>query len=185
MASESLDKKTLRALSVETRQEIVRLLSKRPYTASELSKKLGKHVTTVSEHLRLLQDAGLIQKNPNGHKWIYFTLAEKGEKIFKPQLYSWVVVLALSFIMVFFGVYQMAGVDGYSQKATTAIENIPIISGSDASAFPSSAPVFESQIGNASAPQIVYQIPDLFAIALILIALGMFGIGFAIGKRMK
>ena len=59
---ESLDRKTLKALSVETRQDIIRLISNRPHTASELSKKTGKHVTTITEHLDLLAESKLIER---------------------------------------------------------------------------------------------------------------------------
>jgi DNA-binding transcriptional ArsR family regulator len=166
--AETLDRKTLKALSIETRQEIVRLLSKRPYTASELSKKLEKHVTTVSEHLKVLEDAGLIKKNPDGHKWIYFTLADKGEKIFKPQFYSWVVVLSLSFIMVFFGVLQIFQVDNMSASshAPQAVsEKVDIMD---------SAPV---------ACGVSYQVPSEFWTGMVLVALGLFGIGYLIGKK--
>ena len=60
--SEVLDSKTLKALSSETRQEIIKYLSKRPYTASELSKITKKHVTTITEHLDTLEKSGLVQK---------------------------------------------------------------------------------------------------------------------------
>ena len=58
--AEILDKKMLKALSTETRQEIIKMLLKRPYTASELSKMLNRHVTTITEHLNILEKSGLI-----------------------------------------------------------------------------------------------------------------------------
>ena len=60
--SEVIDKKILKALSVDARQDIIKKLSKRPYTASELSKLMNKHVTTVTEHLKNLEEAGLVKK---------------------------------------------------------------------------------------------------------------------------
>ena len=100
---EQLDSKALKALSVETRQHIIKLLSSRPYTATEIAKIMKKHVTTISEHLEVLEQAGLVKRKDDGHKWIYYTLATKGEHIFKPQLYSWSIVLSLSIIIVVAG----------------------------------------------------------------------------------
>ena len=104
--SEILDKKTLKALSSETRQEIIKHLSKRPYTASELAKITKRHVTTITEHLDTLEKSGLVQKKEDGHKWIYYQLSGKGEKLFKPAYYSWVVVLSLSLIALMIGTQQ-------------------------------------------------------------------------------
>ena len=102
--SEVIDKNTLKALNAKTRQNIVKHLSKRPYTASELSKILNKHVTTVSEHLDTLEKSGLINKKDSGNKWKYYALSSKGEKIFKPFYYSWVIVISLSAICLFVGI---------------------------------------------------------------------------------
>jgi len=119
--TEVLDRDSLKALSADTRQEIVKLLEKRPYTASELSRKLNKHVTTVSEHLLLLEKSGLIRRKDSGNKWIYYMLTNKGEKIFKPAYYSWVVILSISVLALVFGVQQLfsAGTVGESYKAPT------------------------------------------------------------------
>ena len=125
--SEVLDSKTLKALSSETRQEIIKYLSKRPYTASELSKITKKHVTTITEHLDTLEKSGLIQKKEDEHKWVYYSLSGKGEKLFKPQYYSWIVVLSLSLLMLMLGAQQFvqpytlsAGRDFSSEKALSS-----------------------------------------------------------------
>ena len=104
--AEVLDRDSLKALSAGTRQDIIKLLEKRPYTASELSKKLNKHVTTVSEHLIRLEKSGLISKKGSTNKWIYYELTGKGEKLFKPAYYSWVIILSLSVIALVFGLQQ-------------------------------------------------------------------------------
>src|SRR3989338_5655783 len=103
--AETLDSKTLKALSSETRQEIIKYLAKRPYTASEMSKITKKHVATITEHLDTLEKSGLGQKK-EGKKWVYYNLSEKGEKLLKPQYYSWVVVLSLSLLAFFLGAQQ-------------------------------------------------------------------------------
>jgi DNA-binding transcriptional ArsR family regulator len=105
--AEILDKAALKALSADTRQDIIKLLAKRPYTASELSKMLNKHVTTITEHLSVLEESGLIKKKESTNKWVYYTLADKGEKLLKPSYYSWVVVFALSAVFIFTGFLRM------------------------------------------------------------------------------
>ncbi len=97
-----LDSPTLKALNTRTRQEIIKLLSKRPYTASELSKLLGKHVTTVSEHLNVLEKSQLVQRK-EGNKWIYYNLTPKAQNLSKPQ-YSWSILFS-SFISLIAGSY--------------------------------------------------------------------------------
>jgi len=105
--AEIIDKNVLKALSNETRQEIIKLMTKRPYTASELSKKLNKHVTTITEHLTILEKAGLVRRKDSTNKWVYYCLSEKGEKLFKPKYYSWVITLCLSVIVLFAGIYNL------------------------------------------------------------------------------
>lgn len=116
---EILDKATIKALGAEARQEMVKLLAKRPYTASELSKLLGRHVTTVSEHLGVLEKSGLVARKESGNKWIYYELTAKGEKLFKPSYYSWVIVFSLSLLSLFAGAYRILNIFGasYSQQA--------------------------------------------------------------------
>lgn len=98
-----LDKQTIKALSADARQEIMKLLAKRPHTASEIAKITKKHVTTVTEHLEVLEKTGLVRKRESTNKWVYYELTEKGEHLFKPQFYSWVVVFSLSVILMFVG----------------------------------------------------------------------------------
>lgn len=104
---EIMDKSILKALSTDTRQEIIKLLARRPYTASELSAILNKHVTTVTEHLDVLEKSGLIKRKESTNKWIYYTLSDKGERIFKPTYYSWVIVLSISVLCLLIGTQQL------------------------------------------------------------------------------
>ncbi|MBI2972150.1 MAG: winged helix-turn-helix transcriptional regulator [Candidatus Aenigmarchaeota archaeon] len=101
---EILDKNTIKALGAETRQDIVKLLAKRPYTASELATLLRRHVTTVSEHLNVLEQSGLVSRKESTNKWVYYGLTPKGEKLFKPSYYSWVIVFSLSLLSLVVGI---------------------------------------------------------------------------------
>lgn len=99
---ETMDRETMRALSAETRQQIIRMLSKRPYTASELAHSLNKHVTTVTQHLGILERSGVVRKKDRTNKWVYYTLTDKGEKFTKP--YAWIM---LSLILLTVGIYEL------------------------------------------------------------------------------
>ena len=98
-----IDKQTIKALSADARQDIMKLLAKRPYTASEISKIKRKHVTTITEHLEVLERSGLVKKKESTNKWVYYTLTQKGEHLFKPQFYSWVIVFSISAVLMFTG----------------------------------------------------------------------------------
>src|SRR3989338_8843355 len=100
---EVLDKDTIKALSTETRQEIMKMLAKRPYTASEIAKLTKKHVTTVGEHLDVLEHTGLVKKKESTNKWVYYELTDKGEHLFKPGFYTFIVVLSVSLVLMFVG----------------------------------------------------------------------------------
>jgi len=84
-----VSKKLLKTLTVETRTDILKSLEIRPMTASELSRKLDKHVTTVSEHLDVLKESNLIERVERpGRKWIYYKLTKPGENIIHPPLFQ-------------------------------------------------------------------------------------------------
>ena len=119
--AEVLDKTTLKALSTDTRQEILKLLAKRPYTASELSKILNKHVTTITEHLSVLEKSGVVKKKDSTNKWVYYALTDKGEKLFKPY-YSWVVLLSVAVLVFAAGIYELTFVT-YQTTALTITES--------------------------------------------------------------
>jgi ArsR family transcriptional regulator len=64
--------KALRCLSDKNRMQIVRLLSRRKYCVRALSKELGISESAVSQHIRLLKEAGLIERgDKNGYNIHY------------------------------------------------------------------------------------------------------------------
>ena len=63
-----------RALSVEKRLEIVRLLAERTLCVGALSNLLGISAGAVSQHLRILRDAGLVEPDRRGY-FIHYSLA--------------------------------------------------------------------------------------------------------------
>jgi DNA-binding transcriptional ArsR family regulator len=63
-----------RALSVEKRVEIVRLLAERTLCVGALANLLGISAGAVSQHLRILRDAGLVDPDRRGY-FIHYSLA--------------------------------------------------------------------------------------------------------------
>ena len=55
----------------------------------------------------MLEQSDLVRKKDNTNKWVYYTLTDKGEHLFKPQFYSWVVVFSLSVVFIFVGMLRM------------------------------------------------------------------------------
>ena len=101
-----VSKSMLKTISAETRTDILKALENRPMTASELSRYLKKHVTTVSEHLDMLKDYGLVERIERpGRKWIYYKLTGGGNKILHPRNYRVVFVLSTIFLIFLSGTF--------------------------------------------------------------------------------
>jgi DNA-binding transcriptional ArsR family regulator len=100
-----IDRKTLKALAADTRINILKSLSNRRKTPSELSKELNLAASTVVEHLNRLEEADLVRREETGHKWIYYNLTEKGSNIIKPKFPNqFVLVLSLGLMFIFVGI---------------------------------------------------------------------------------
>ena len=69
-----------RALSVEKRVEIVRLLAERTLCVGALSNLLGISAGAVSQHLRVLKDAGLVEADRRGYFTHYSLAPDAGER---------------------------------------------------------------------------------------------------------
>jgi len=60
-------------LSVDKRIEIIELLKKEPMSVNALAEALGITQSAVSQHLRVLKGAGLVEADRQGY-WIYYSL---------------------------------------------------------------------------------------------------------------
>jgi DNA-binding transcriptional ArsR family regulator len=60
-----------RALSDPTRREILELLRSGPRTSGEIADKFSTSWSTISRHLSVLKDAGLILAERNGQQVVY------------------------------------------------------------------------------------------------------------------
>ncbi|AEH23881.1 ArsR/SmtB family transcription factor [Pyrococcus yayanosii] len=84
----------LDVLGNETRRKILLLLTKRPYFVSELSQELGVGQKAVLEHLRMLEEAGLvesrIEKIPRGRPRKYYMIKRglRLEILLTPHLFG-------------------------------------------------------------------------------------------------
>jgi len=108
-----VSKNLLKTITVDTRVEILKSLESRPMTASELSRFLNKHVTTIAEHLDLLKGSDLVERIERpGRKWIYYKLTGQGKKVLHPESYRWVMVIAITFFVFIGGIF-VWNVDAY------------------------------------------------------------------------
>ena len=80
-----------------TKERIIRSLKIRRKTLSELSLELGLSPPTVYEHLRAMEEAGVIRKVDEGRKWKYYELVPV-EKPNKTMIIRKLVLVGLGVI---------------------------------------------------------------------------------------
>jgi len=74
--------KVLKAIAEETRLEILEKLKKREVCACALPAMVKKTQPVVSQHLKVLLEAGLVERRKEGVKRIY-SLSSKGVRVLK------------------------------------------------------------------------------------------------------
>ena len=80
--------RTFKALSDLTRQEILNLLKEGPLTAGEIARHFQVSGATISHHLSILKEAGLVLDDRRG-KYIYYEL----NMSVVDELLGWVIAL--------------------------------------------------------------------------------------------
>jgi DNA-binding transcriptional ArsR family regulator len=100
-----LDKAALKALSNDTRVDILKELQRRRHTQSELAEELELSVPTIKEHLTALEKAGLVEMHDEGRKWKYYSLTKKSKAILTPESVNIFIVLGTFILSVIGGVY--------------------------------------------------------------------------------
>lgn len=80
--------KTFKALSDDTRREILRLLRQGPMTAGDIGEHFSLSGATISHHLSVLREAGLILDDRQG-KFIYYEI----NMSVVDELFEWVAGL--------------------------------------------------------------------------------------------
>ena len=67
----------LKAIAEPTRLRLLALLASGELSVKDLTGILGQSQPRISRHLKLLAEAGLVERAPEG-SWVYFRLAEGG-----------------------------------------------------------------------------------------------------------
>lgn len=67
----------LKAVAEPTRLRVLVLLARGELNVKDLTRVLGQSQPRISRHLKLLAEAGLVERAPEG-SWVYFRLAEEG-----------------------------------------------------------------------------------------------------------
>ncbi|MEM0475773.1 MAG: winged helix-turn-helix domain-containing protein [Candidatus Norongarragalinales archaeon] len=95
----TLEKNAFKALASETRVSILKKLGARRATPSELAASLGISAQAASEHLARLERAGLVRREDEGRKWVYYSLTDKGKALVSPSESRKIwVLLSLGFL---------------------------------------------------------------------------------------
>ena len=114
-----LDQKTFKALANNTRVEILKELSKRRKTQTELAHALGLSVVTIKEHLGKMSDVHLIKQKDDGHKWKYYDLTEKGKCVLFPERKKILIVLISILFVASFALFST-----FNDVDLTSIPNV-------------------------------------------------------------
>ena len=104
-----LDASLMKALSSGTRRDILHALKDHHgIILSDLARALGKHVTTVKEHLQVLERVGLVEKDKQpGRKFVFYTLSNEGSRILLPFISDVSVVFLIGFLVMAGGIQNL------------------------------------------------------------------------------
>ena len=94
----TLDKKSFMALASESRIELLKKLDERRMTLSELARELQMSKPAILKHVEKLIEAGLVKKNEDSRKWIYYSLTLRGKRILHPERVKIVLLLSTAFL---------------------------------------------------------------------------------------
>ncbi|MCD6398720.1 MAG: metalloregulator ArsR/SmtB family transcription factor [Candidatus Aenigmarchaeota archaeon] len=99
-----ITKKTIKALASDTRLSILKILVKRRRIAADLAKDLNLAPSTINEHLKKLEESGLVEKKDSGHKWFYYDITKEGRDLVKPKApVQFILILSLGILMMIIG----------------------------------------------------------------------------------
>jgi len=121
----TLDRNTFKTLASDTRVGILKSLTVRRKTLSELAREYKMSVSTVKEHLDQLVNADLIEQKDEGHKWKYYELTRKGKGVLNPEDKKIWVLLSVSAVAAL-----MTGLDaftGFVGRGWSALSSASIV----------------------------------------------------------
>lgn len=118
-----VDRDVLKVLSADTRVDILKELSEGARTPSDLGKRLRKSSATIVEHLDVMAKSGLVKKvEQPGKKWVFYTLTRRGEGIISSKSRRLVIILSVSLLLMFGGIFSLGNYFYYSHQALVASE---------------------------------------------------------------
>ena len=141
-----LDRSSFEALSVDTRIKVLKSLLVRRKTLSEISEEQGMSVSGIKEHLQILENAQLVRKIDDGHKWKYYELTKKGREVVGPKELKVWIMLSISIICLLVSSFFIFG-------PSTTTSAIPLAKSQPLSApseYPNSPNVAASAITSSS-----------------------------------
>lgn len=77
--------RVLKATADENRMRILKMLQHSSLCVCEISEALGISQPSVSRHLKILQDAGLVEGKRNG-QWMDYSLAREEESVYSKAM---------------------------------------------------------------------------------------------------
>lgn len=157
-----VDYETIKALSVNTRLNILKELKKSDLTLSDLSEKLDLKPSTLKEHLDKLLKAGLIMREETNRKWKYYSLSDKARNIVKPVERNVIFALFASILFVILTSYFYFFPQGVTEKV-------------------SAAPRMMAVLAESAPPHAAFH----FDARLILLLVSLFVLGFVVGYAFK
>lgn len=163
-----MDRKTIKALASDTRVDILKALVERRKMPAEISKQMQLAPSTIVEHLKLLESAGLVEKKHTGHKWIYYELTSKGKNVAAPKFpINMILILTLGIIVSIFGFSNL-----YASGAPelSAEKNVAVATQT------AGAPADLVKTTTSALPEINWIFSGLFVLGLILIIFGLWKI---------
>jgi len=70
-----------KAISDASRARILKLLERKPLCVCQIVAVLGLRPSTISKHLSILRQAGLVEDRKSG-KWVYYALSQESVNVF-------------------------------------------------------------------------------------------------------
>lgn len=120
-----IDKQTIKALSADARVRILKILNGNRRIAADISKEIGLAPSTVNEHLKTMENAGLVKKNDTGHKWIYYEITEKGKNLVTPKMpISIILALSLGIGLTLFGGMSFFATNMFYSTESAVVQSI-------------------------------------------------------------
>jgi len=191
----TLDKDSFKALSVDTRLNMLKLLSEKNHTLSELAESLGNSNSTIKEHLEVLVKAGLIKQKDEGRKWKYYKLTFKGKKVVNPEetkVFFAFVISIISAIGSLFYLFKplsnsvaLGGIERTMPMMKSMVEDVPVMESMQAEPVENMMEMPVSEVIQAPMEHVQTITQDFNILPLIILLISILVLGLTIGYYLK